>query len=97
MRLDHIRAYVDRQRSRISPARVEASQRPELFLPLIHIHGSIDQEALSELGVNVPDSAIQINDAAGIFDIGAEHHSFKMMLWAAKRAGITSAIGYEAF
>lgn len=97
MRLEHIRAHIEKQRGQICPVGVEPSQRPELFLPLIHIHGCIEQEALNELGINRPGATIQINDAAGISDIGPEHHSFKMMLWAAKRAGITSAIGYEAF
>ena len=66
-----------------------SSARPDLFINGIHLHHSVDGAALNRRGVNLDDSLIQVVDASVADDIGAEHHSFKLMAAAfakAKRA-----------
>jgi hypothetical protein len=56
-----------------------ATKRPELFLPGIHLHNSVDAEVLNTCGIGNNNSAIQIIDPSIIQNIGPEHHSFYAM------------------
>ncbi len=62
------------------------SRRPELILPGIHLHHSVDADALARAGVGTSDCPVHVIDASTLRDIGPEHHSFKMMLAARRRA-----------
>ncbi len=59
-----------------------SSQRPELHIPGIHLHHSVDPIALQQAGLNVPGSAVQVVDPSPITDLGPNHHSFRVMLSA---------------
>jgi hypothetical protein len=61
------------------------TQRPEIHLPGIHLHHSLDLHALGRAGVNGPNSPVQVVDASVLSEIGPDHHSFKMMLAAYER------------
>ena len=69
------------------------SQRPEIHLPGIHLHHSLDLPALARAGVNQAGSPVQVVDASVLTEIGPDHHSFKMMLSAHERAALAGAIG----
>jgi hypothetical protein len=62
------------------------SQRPDLFIPGIHLHHSVDCEKLKRTDINQPGAPVQIVDASVVTDIGPDHHSFKIMLDAIQRA-----------
>ncbi|CAG1018169.1 hypothetical protein BURC_02906 [Burkholderiaceae bacterium] len=62
------------------------SRRPEVYIPGIHLHHSVDLAALKAAGVNEPGAALQVVDASVLTDIGPDHHSFKMLLGAMLRA-----------
>lgn len=62
------------------------SRRPELFVNGIHLHHSIAPEAVRQRGINVAGALITIVDASIVEDIGAEHHSFKIMAAAYAKA-----------
>lgn len=55
------------------------SNRPDLYIKGIHLHGSLNNEMLADLGVNEKESNCFIVDASAVNDIGAEHHSFRLM------------------
>jgi len=65
---------------------MQTSRRPDIFLPSIHLHHSVDVDALTRAGVNGPTSRVQVVDASVLPDIGADHHSFKLMVAAFQRA-----------
>jgi hypothetical protein len=67
------------------------SKRPDLYIPGIHLHHSIDLAALQPAGLNQSDSPVQVVDAAALADIGCEHHSFKMLCAAYRRAQTLTA------
>ena len=62
------------------------SQRPEIFIPGIHLHHSLDLPALTEAGVNTVDSSVQVIDASVLSEIGPDHHTFQMLLAARMKA-----------
>jgi hypothetical protein len=62
------------------------SRRPDFHVPGIHLHHSVNGDALARTGIDGPDSAIRIVDASARSHIGGEHHSFKMMVSAFERA-----------
>lgn len=62
------------------------SQRPDLYIPGIHLHHSLNTDALHAAGINRAGDAVQVVDAAALSHIGSEHHSFKMMTAAYRRA-----------
>jgi hypothetical protein len=69
-------------------ADLRASNRPDIHLPGIHLHHTLDVAAAAELGLNTANSPIQVIDASALTHIGPDHHSFKMMLAAYQRAAL---------
>lgn len=63
-----------------------ASRRPEIFIPAIHLHHSVDVPALRAAGANTPDARVQVVDASVHEAIGPEHHSFRVMAAACAAA-----------
>lgn len=67
--------------------RLTLSQRPELLIPGIHLHGSLSKQQTDILS---NDSAlcaqIRVVDPSTLKDIGPEHHSFRMMFDAYQQA-----------
>lgn len=92
-RTEQIRAATDGARRTQPFPGVRLSQRPEIHLPGIHLHHSLDLPALARAGVNQAGSPVQVVDASVLTDIGPDHHSFKMMLSAHERAAPAGAIG----
>ena len=87
-----IRSATDAARAAQPFANLRMSQRPELAIPGIHLHHTLDLKALAEAGINTPDSPVQVVDASMLTNIGPDHHSFKMMLSAHARAASTPTI-----
>lgn len=85
-RVEAIRAATDLARSRQPFAEAILSQRPELSIPGIHLHHSLDLAVLAAAGINQGDSPVRVVDASALRDIGAEHQSFKVMVAACERA-----------
>jgi len=82
-----IRAAIDEvRRTALWPDELVPSARPELFVNGIHLHHSVDVAALERRGINQPGALIQVVDASVANDIGAEHHSFKLMVSAFAKA-----------
>ena len=89
---DAIRRATDAARAAQPYANLRMSQRPELAIPGIHLHHSLDLPALAQAGINTPDSPVQVVDASVLTNIGPDHHSFKMMLAAHTRAARSALI-----
>jgi hypothetical protein len=87
-----IRSATDAARAAQPFANLRMSQRPELAIPGIHLHHTLDLNALAQAGINTPDSPVQVVDASVLTNIGPDHHSFKMMLSAHARAASTPTI-----
>ncbi len=85
-RTDAIARATTRAREQAPFAGLRHSRRHEFYIPGIHLHHSVHLPAVEALGINQPHSPIQIVDASVIADIGPDHHSFKMMLFARDRA-----------
>lgn len=81
-----IRAATDLARGMAGIEGLQASRRPDLFLPGIHLHNTIDMAAAASAGLGGPQSPVQFADASVLADIGPEHHSFKMMVAAFAKA-----------
>ena len=81
-----IRRATDAARAAQPFAALRMSQRPELAIPGIHLHHTLDLTALAQAGINTADSPVQVVDASVLTNIGPDHHSFKMMLSAQTRA-----------
>lgn len=62
------------------------SQRPELYIRGIHLHRTLDSNILNSLGINTQQSNCSVIDASAVDNIGAEHHSFRLMTKAYHRA-----------
>jgi hypothetical protein len=77
-------------RDRIPFAELRRSQRPDLYIPGIHLHHSIEAAALTASGINQSDSPVQIIDASVVSDIGPDHPSFKIMTLAYARSRRTA-------
>jgi hypothetical protein len=86
VRADVVRQATDAVRADRVWSGVETSRRPELFLPIIHLHHSVDRQALGATGIDEPGSPVRIVDASVRERIGPEHHSFRMMVSAFARA-----------
>jgi hypothetical protein len=87
VRGDVVRSFVDEVRATsMWTEHMQTSRRPDIFLPSIHLHHSVDVDALTRAGVNGPTSRVQVADASVLCDIGADHHSFKLMAAAFQRA-----------
>jgi hypothetical protein len=81
-RLDAIRAATDAAREAQPFDGLRVSRRPELHIPGIHLHHSLDLEAVADAGINAPGAPVQVVDASVINDVGPDHPSFKMILAA---------------
>jgi len=81
-----IRQATDAARAHAPFPGVRLSQRPELTIPGIHLHHTVDLDALSRTGVGQASHPVRVVDASVLREIGPEHHSFKMMLAAHDRA-----------
>ena len=81
-----IRAATDLARELAAIDGLQPSRRPDLFLPGIHLHNTIDAAAAEAAGLGGPHSPVQFADASVLADIGPEHHSFKMMVAAFAKA-----------
>jgi hypothetical protein len=90
-RTDTILEATAESRDRSPFAELRRSQRPDLYIPGIHLHHSVDAAALTATGINQPGSPVQIIDASVVSDIGPDHPSFKVMLLAYARARSTAA------
>jgi hypothetical protein len=88
IRTDVIRSIVDTVRGNAPWPHLLPSRRPEIFLPMIHLHHSVDADLVRACGVNGPNSALQVVDASVYEHLGPEHHSFKMMVSAFARARV---------
>ncbi|MGY3616584.1 hypothetical protein [Bradyrhizobium sp. USDA 10063] len=55
------------------------TRRPDMFLRGIHLHHSIDLDALNASGLASDESTVRVVDASAISRIGPEHHSFYTM------------------
>lgn len=69
---------------------MEQSRRPELYIPGIHLHRTVDVEAARSSGILSDTSALQVADASTLDDVGGAHHSFGMMVSAWQRARMTA-------
>ncbi|WP_332818458.1 hypothetical protein [Sphingopyxis sp.] len=67
-------------------ANVARTRQPELYIPGIHLHGSLTQPECEHFGPEREFCNIHLVDAAALRDIGPEHHSFAMMAAAYRRA-----------
>ena len=63
-----------------------ASERPELYIKGIHLHGTLDSHLVNSRGFSDPESNLCVVDASIVDDIGSEHHSFRLMVDAYRRA-----------
>jgi hypothetical protein len=84
-RVDNIRAATDKARSAQPWATLNPSRRPEIFLPGIHLHHTVDRTALHRAGIDLSDSPLKVVDASTLEDTGPNHHSFLMMVRAWQR------------
>ena len=90
-RVQNIRRATDAARSAQPFADLKPSQRPALYIPGIHLHHSLDLEALRRDGINAHGSPLQVVDASILDEIGPNHHSFAMML-ASHRQGLSAGL-----
>jgi hypothetical protein len=82
---EQIRAASDAVRAAQPYSELRASRRPDLYLPGIHLHHTLDTAALAAEGLGEAASPVQVIDASALADLGAEHHSFKMLVHAHAR------------
>jgi hypothetical protein len=66
---------------------LQPTQRPDLFIPGIHLHNSLSAEEREEFGGQ---NVISVIDASILQSIGPEHHSFRMLAQAYKRVSAES-------
>lgn len=78
-RNEAIQAACDAARSSQPFRNLVPSGKTHLFIPGIHLHHSVDLDALAGAGINHGRSAVQVVDASVIENIGPAHHSFRMM------------------
>lgn len=62
------------------------TQQPALYIPGIHLHGSLTRDECERFGTGRPFNSLHVVDASALRDIGPEHHSFAMMAAAFGRA-----------
>lgn len=79
--LDYIRELAQFAVRSVPFEGLERSRRPELYIPSIHLHASLDPEERERFDP-FGNCAIKAVDASRLFAIGPAHHSFKMMIQA---------------
>lgn len=77
---------LSRARSSLPFEGVELSRQADLYLPGIHLHGSLSVDEANRFGVGREFANLHVVDASGLQSIGPEHHSFAMMAAAYGRA-----------
>jgi hypothetical protein len=90
VRLEQIRRATDQARSAVPFAGLQPSARPELYIPGIHLHNSVDNRVLAAADINQAHSTVQIVDSSPVEHIGPDHQSFKVLVHARQRASILS-------
>ena len=85
-RLEQIRRVSDQARADVPFAGLLASQRPDLYVPGIHLYHSVDAARLQAQDIDTVDSPIQVVDASTVPDIGPDHPTFRAMVRAYARA-----------
>jgi hypothetical protein len=85
-RADALRRATDMARLQGPFAGLEPSRRPDVHIPGIHLHHTLDRTALATAGIDVAGAPVQVVDASTLCGIGPDHHSFKMLLAARARA-----------
>jgi hypothetical protein len=65
---------------------VLSTRQPTLYIPGIHLHGSLAREECQQFGLGREFPNLHVVDASALHDIGPEHHSFAMMAAAYNRA-----------
>lgn len=88
---DAILARIESVRRMVRCPGLVPTRRPDLFLPGIHLHNSIDRRALASFGIGGSHGPVEILDASICEDIGIEHHSFKLMAVAAARTRLLTS------
>jgi hypothetical protein len=86
-----LRAATDAARAHGPFPGLQRSMRPEVHIPGIHLHHTLDRRALAAAGIDVHGSPVQVVDASTLSGIGPDHHSFKMLLAARMRARLATA------
>jgi hypothetical protein len=81
-----LREATDRARAHGPFPALRPSLRPEIHIPGIHLHHTLDRPSLAAAGIDVDGSPVQVVDASTLSGIGPDHHSFKMLLAARARA-----------
>lgn len=81
-----IQAAGESARQRQPFAGATLSRRPDLYIPGIHLHHSVDLTAMAQAGINRPGDPVQVVDASALSRIGPGHHSFRMLCAAYQRA-----------
>lgn len=84
--LARIQATAGMARQRQPFAGAVLSQRPDLYIPGIHLHHSLNMAELKAAGINEAGSVVRVVDASQLAGIGSEHHSFKMLCAAYQTA-----------
>ncbi|QOZ78445.1 hypothetical protein XH83_25310 [Bradyrhizobium sp. CCBAU 53351] len=69
------------------------SRRLDLFLRGIHLHHSLDLDAMKTAGLSSDQSTVRVVDASAISQIGPEHHSFYTMARAYRLSRQVTAVG----
>lgn len=67
------------------------TRQPELYIPGIHLHGSLTRLERQCFGPEGEIGNIHLVDAAALHDVGPEHHSFAMMAAAFRRASVVAS------
>lgn len=72
-------------------SRLRETKRPDLMIPGIHFHDSLDDGEKRQFSQFSPSSRLKVVDASALSAIGPDHHSFKMLALAyqAARASIS--------
>ncbi len=88
VRTDVIREVTDRTREvacMLLPD-LKPSRRPDLYIPGIHLHRTVDLSIAQSYGIGTRNSPLRLVDASVLNEIGSAHHSFGMMVSAWKDA-----------
>lgn len=86
MRSDSIQAEITAARASPPWPNLRPSARPRMFIPAIHLHHSVDLPKLTAAGVNLPMASVQVADASVYSGVDPSHHSFRVLVAAARRA-----------
>lgn len=83
---DKISSRIELFRQEMADAPITLSCRPDLYVKGIHLHRTLREEVLPEVGINCDEGSCFVVDASSVDDIGSEHHSFRLMLNAYLKA-----------